>query len=427
MTDPNSTFSVRAKTMLTMPPDAPSLAHYEPDRVADREAEITGRIDDGTIHVVDGVVTYVGPTDHAPKFSGHRYDTELLMPGWIDCHTHSVFSGSREKEFVLRNAGRPYVEILESGGGILNTVDAVRETSRKNLTMALNERIYEFVRQGVTHLEVKSGYGLTTADETKMLGAVQDATPESPIDLSACFLGAHAIPRNFRDRREEYVDLVINHMIPTVAEKELATYCDVFCDRGAFTRDEAKRILLAGRDAGLIARIHADEITNAGAADLAAEIGAASADHLEHTTPDVFAKMADAGVVAVLMPAVNLFLGTTGELPDVRGMLDAGVEIAVATDFNPGSAMTQNLGLMTTLACTLYKITPGEALRAITVGAAKALQRDDLGTLQTGVTANLTMLRVPNPEYVPYHFGTSHIDAVVARGEFVYWTSLEPE
>lgn len=409
-----------------MPREAPRLAHYDPAAIEDRDREITGLIEDGGIWVRDGEVAWVGPWNDRPKGARNErlplMQTGVAMPGWIDCHTHSVFAGERSDEYVLRNAGRPYVEILEAGGGILNTVDAVRQTSKRDLTDTLRERIYEFVKRGVTLVEVKSGYGLATEDELKCLRAVKAAAEDLPCELTGCFLGAHAIPRNYRDRRDDYVDLVCEEMIPRVAEENLAAYCDVFCDRGAFTVDEARRVLETGREHGLIARIHADELTDAGAARLAAEIGAASADHLEFTSDDAIEAMAEAGVVGVLMPAVNLFLRTMDHAAPARKLLDAGCEIAIATDFNPGSAMTQDLALMTTLGCAIYQLTPGEALRSITVGAAKALRRDDVGSIEVGQRANLTLLAVPGHRTVPYHFGHNHVEAVVYDGQFVFWT-----
>ncbi len=423
------TFTIHAAQLLTMPDQADELRSYDPQGdLAARDRAITGAVDDAGVFVEDGEIAWFGAFGERPEAAKQAptIDAELVTPGWIDCHTHAVFAGERADEFVLRNAGRPYVEILEAGGGILNSVDQFRQASTQQLADLLFERVFDSVRVGVTTLEVKSGYGLTPSDELKALKAIKLVSErEVPCELVPCFLGAHAVPREYADRRGEYVELVCEEMIPQVAEHHLAQYCDVFCDRGAFTVDEARRVLQTGQEHGLIARIHADEITDAGAAGLAAEIGAASADHLEHTGDEAIAQMAAAGVVGVLMPAVNLFLGTTDHLAPARKLLDAGCEVAVATDFNPGSAMTQDLGMMLTLACTLYKMTPGEALRAVTVGAAKALRRDDIGRIRVGQTADLTLLSVPSMNYVPYHFGTSHVSGVVQNGEFAYWTDQE--
>ncbi|MGM0555446.1 MAG: imidazolonepropionase [Myxococcota bacterium] len=424
-------YAIRANYLLTMPEDPAVLAEYDPDGdIEGRDRELTGAIEDGGVLVEDNVIAWVGAWSDRPSAVDsedvHVIDAGVVTPGWIDCHTHAVFAGERADEFVRRNAGQDYGDILEAGGGILNTVDSVRQSSTTDLAEGLAKRVFESIRRGVTTLEVKSGYGLTTSDELKQLKAIQMVIEdEVPIDLVPCFLGAHAIPREFRDDRDAYVDLVCEEMIPAVAEQGLADYCDVFCDRGAFTTDEAERILSTGIEYDLIPRIHADELSDAGAAQLAVEIGAASADHLEFTPDDVIAQMGDSGVTGVLMPAVNLFLGTTDHMAPARKLLNAGGEVALATDFNPGSAMTQDLGMVLTLGCTLYGLTPGEALRSVTIGAAKALQRDDIGRIREGATANLTLLDVPHPEYVPYHFGESHVNGVVWHGEFVYWTSEE--
>jgi imidazolonepropionase len=417
---------VHADYLLTMPESPPELEQYAEymSEIAGRDAAITGLVCDGGVWIEGERIRWVGPWSERPE-EARRGDVRSLeagvvTPGWIDCHTHAVFAGHRADEFVLRNAGRPYVEILEAGGGILNSVDALREASVEELTDSLVERAAEFVRRGIGVVEVKSGYGLSVDAELDALRAIEAAGARVDCELVPCFLGAHAVPRGYRDRRELYVDLVCEEMLPRVVDEGLADYCDVFCDRGAFTVDEARRILSRAQALGLVARIHADELSDAGAAALAAEIGAASADHLEHTPPEVFGQMAEAGVVGVLMPAVNLFLDTIDELPDARGMLAAGVELALATDFNPGSAMTQDLGLMLTLACTLHKMTPGEALRAVTIGAAKALRRDDIGRLRPGMRADLTLLDAPSMAYIPYHFGRNHVAATVRAGEVIY-------
>ena len=425
------TFAVRADQLLTMPDQPGRLSAYEPEGdIEARDREITGLIEEGGIFILDGTIEWVGEwsdrPDAARKEDVAQIDVGVVTPGWIDCHTHAVFAGGRADEFVMRNAGRSYVDILESGGGILNTVEAVRQCSIDELADALFERVFESVSVGVTTLEVKSGYGLTTTDELKLLKAIRQVEERDvPCELVPCFLGAHAIPDNYRDRREEYVDLVCNEMIPRVAEQGLADYCDVFCDRGAFKVGEAEQILLAGRQHGMTPRIHADELSDAGASILAAEIEAASADHLEHATDEALAEMAEAGVTAVLMPAVNLYLDTLDELAPARAALEHGCEIALATDFNPGSAMTQDLGLMVSLGCMLYKLTPGEALRAVTYGAADALEREDIGRIREGQRANLTLLEAPDYKYIPYHSGTSHVAGVIQDGQIAYWTDVE--
>ena len=423
-------YLVRARQLLTMPPSVPTDTPVPSDAEAiqDRDDQLVGLIEDGAIVIDETTETiqWVGPWNERPKkFRKDSLDlleTDVAMPGLIDCHTHAVFAGERSREFMLRNAGQSYVEILEAGGGILNSVDALRAASLQSLTATLIPRVLHSVRQGITTLEIKSGYGLTVDDELKSLRAIANASPEVPCELVPCFLGAHAVPREHRDHRDRYIDLVCDQMIPAVADQQLAGYCDVFCDRGAFTADEARRILQTGKDHGLIPRIHADEIADIGAVQMACDIGAASADHLEHTGPEAIAAMADAGVVAVLMPAVNLFLGTTDHLAPARALLDAGCDVALATDFNPGSAMTQDLGAILMLAATLYKLTPAETLRAVTVAAARALRRDNIGSLQAGHRADIACFNAPHYRYLPYHFGQAHTDAVIYRGNLVYWT-----
>ncbi|MFB6352124.1 MAG: imidazolonepropionase [Bradymonadaceae bacterium] len=425
------TFAIHADQLLTMPDEAERLSAYDPEGdIEARDREVTGLMEDGGIFVLDGQIEWVGQWDDRPEAAREedvaQIEVGVVTPGWIDCHTHAVFAGERSDEFVMRNAGRSYVEIMESGGGILNTVESVRQQSIDDLADALFARVFESVRLGVTTLEVKSGYGLTTTDELKLLKAVRQVEQRGvPCELVPCFLGAHAIPDSYEDRRDEYVDLVCNEMIPRVAEQNLADYCDVFCDTGAFEVGEAERILLAGRNNGMTPRIHADELSDAGASMLAAEIGAASADHLEYASDQSLHAMAEADVTAVLMPAVNLYLDTLDHLAPARKALAEGCEVALATDFNPGSAMTQDLGLMIHLGCTLYKLTPGEALRAVTLGAADALERDDIGRIREGQTADLTLLDVPDYKYIPYHAGKNHVAGVIQNGQIAYWSDVE--
>ena len=424
------TFLIRADQLLTMPEAPPELAAYEPDAdLMARDAAITGLIKDAGLLVQRGEVAWFGPWDARPEAARHKrmptMHVGVCTPGWVECHTHSVFAGERAHEFMLRNAGRSYLSLLEAGGGILRTVEATRQASLEALTASLVERAYEFVRRGVTTLEVKTGYGLSLKDEIKCLEAIRDAQAEVPCELVPCLLAAHAIPPEHRHDRARYVALVCHEIIPEVAQRGLAASCDVFCDQGAFTLAEAEQILRAAKAAGLGLRIHADEIAHLGAARMAAELGATSADHLEHTPPEHLRVMAQHQTVGVLMPIVNLFLGTTGHLAPARQLLQAGGELALSTDFNPGSAMSQDLGLVLNLACTLYKLTPGEALRGVTLGAAKALGRADLGRIRLGQRAHLTLLDSPHMAHIPYFVGHNAVAGVIRDGQFVYWTEAE--
>jgi imidazolonepropionase len=425
------TIAIHADQLLTMPEDAPALQNY--DSQGDLEARdraICGLLEDAGVFVKDGVINWYGPWDERPdEARGNdvsKARAGVVTPGWVECHTHSVFAGDRADEFVLRNAGRSYSDILEAGGGILNSVDAVREASVDELAQSLLNRVFEFVRKGVTTLEVKSGYGLSLEDELKMLRAIDRVRDEDvPCELVSCFMGAHTVPRDFKDDREGYVDLICNEMIPAVAEEDLADYCDVFCDRGAFTVSEAERVLMTGKGHDMTPRIHAEQLSDSGGAMMAAELGASSADHLEHVSKDALKAMANSDVTAVVLPAVNVFLGTTDQLAPARQALKVGCEVALSTDFNPGTAMTQDLGMVMNLACNLHQMTPGEALRGVTIGAAKAMDRDDIGRIRRGEPANLTMLNAPHYQYIPYHVGTNHVSGVIQNGSIGYWTNTE--
>jgi len=424
-------FAIHADQVLTMPEDPDALAAYDPEGdLAARDRELVGLREDACVFVLDGAIEWVGPWADRPEASTQddvaQIETSVVTPGWVDCHTHAVFAGERSDEFVMRNAGRSYLEIHEAGGGIRNTVGSVRQASTDQLAQSLFDRVFESVGLGVTTLEVKSGYGLSVDDEFELLEAVDAVVEEGvPCELVPCFLGAHTVPENYEDRREEYVDLVCNEMIPKVAEQGLAEYCDVFCDQGAFRVDEAERVLLTGREHGLTPRIHADQLSDAGAARLAAQLEVASADHLEHATESALRAMSEAGVTAVVLPAVPLYLGTTDQLAPAREALEVGCDVALATDFNPGSAMTQDLGLVLHLACTLHGLTPGEALRGVTIAAADAMEREDLGRIRTGERAHLTLLDAPHFRYVPYHAGANHVAGVIQDGSIAYWNNVE--
>ncbi len=403
---------------------APPAADLEALRA--RDAALVGMIEDGAVVWEGETIAWVGPRGEVPsRYAGWpSQEVPCVTPGWIDCHTHAVFAGSRHLEFTQRNLGADYLAIQEAGGGILSSARATAASSRRELAEALVGRCFEATRLGVTTLEVKSGYGLATDVELKQLQAIEDARGEVLLDLQATFLGAHAIPKRYREDRAGYVARVCEEMIPQVASRGLARFCDVFCDRGAFTVEEARRVLEAGLAHGLIPRLHADELSAAGAAELAVEVGAASADHLEHVSAAAMAGMASAGVVGVLLPGVNLFFPKLPRAP-ARELLMAGVEVALASDFNPGTSMTQDLGLVQTLGCTMLGMTPGECLRAVTRAAARALRLEDRGVLAPGRRADLTILGVEDYWQVPYVPGFSHVDGVVRGGELVYWRSAE--
>jgi imidazolonepropionase len=376
-----------------------------------------GVIHEAAVAVVDGRIAWVGPEARLPK--EHR-EVELLdcegravLPGFVDAHTHLVFAGDRSEEFARRLRGESYEEILAAGGGIHATVAATRMASTTELADGAVARLGRMLASGTTTAEVKSGYGLTTADELRILEAAEEAGRRSPVDVVPTFLGAH-VPDKGVDRAE-YVDLVIDEMLPACAP--LAQWCDVFCDRGAFTVDDARWILTAAKDHGLGARLHAEQLTHTGAAALAADIGAASADHLDHATEDDAALLRGSGVVAVLLPAAS-FSMRSPQAPG-RMLWDSGVKVAVATDCNPGTSNVESMPFVIAVACLEMGLTPEEAVWAATRGGALALRLEDRGMLVPGALADLVILDAPSYTHLPYRPGSNLVWKVVKGGEVV--------
>ncbi|NOZ85797.1 MAG: imidazolonepropionase [Deltaproteobacteria bacterium] len=383
-----------------------------------------GTIKGAAIAVRSGKVEWVGKESRLPgEYSGYeRFDcTGMLgVPGLVECHTHLVFAGQRSEEFQMRNAGAGYGEILQAGGGLLSTVKATRSAGEDELVQAALPRLQRFLEQGVTTCEIKSGYGLNLENELKILRVVNKLKALTPITLVGTFLGAHAIPLEYRSKREYYIDLVTKEMIPAVAEQNLAVFCDVFCERVAFNLKEAEKILRAGRDAGLAAKIHADQLSSFGGCRLAADMEAVSADHCDKVTSGDASAMAEKGVTAVLLPGATFFLGERQYAP-ARMLLDKGVHVALSTDCNPGSAMTENIQLMTTFGGSMMNMNTAELLKAVTIESARALNMDDsVGTIESGKDADIALMDCPDPGYIPYHFGTSHVAAVIKRGNVVF-------
>lgn len=357
------------------------------------------------------VAPWVGPGTEVLDAAGR-----VVMPGFVDCHTHAVFAGSREREFVQKIEGRAYLDILAAGGGILSTVRATRVASEEELTHLATGYLSRMLAHGTTTAEIKSGYGLSVADEIKILRVVARlALPPGPAPtVVPTFLGAHAVPADVP--RDDYVASVIEEMLPQAAA--LAEYCDVFCEEGAFTVAETERIFERARTLGFRLKVHAGEFHALGAAGLCARMGGVSADHLDQVTAEEVAAMAAAGTVGVFLPAVNFYLRTP--YADARRFVDAGVPIAVATDFNPGSAPTLSMPFVLTLACLYLRLHPAEAITAATVNAAHALNRvDRIGSLEAGKQADVLILNVPNYESIPYWFADNPVATVVQRGQVV--------
>jgi len=344
---------------------------------------------------------------------------KVVLPGFVDSHTHLLFAGTREDEFEQRLQGATYQEIAARGGGINATVRRVRQASKEQLKDLARPRLRRLLAAGVTTVEVKSGYGLTLADELKSLEAIADLNVEGPQELVPTFLGAHAVPPEFAHDRAGYVRLLLEVMLPEIARRRLADFCDVFCETGVFNLDESERLLRQAQSLGFQLKLHADELTALGGAELAARLGATSADHLLCITDAGIDALAASGTVATLLPGTAFFLG----LPyaPARKLLDRGVAVALATDCNPGTSMTENLPLIGAMACTQMKMLPGEVVTALTLNAAAALGRSDrLGSLETGKQADLQICDIPDFRQLFYHFGVNHVWRVVKRGRVVY-------
>ena len=377
-----------------------------------------GHVADGAVVVRDREVVWVGPSADAPS-AERTVDAHgrLVTPGWIDCHTHLVFAGERAGDYRRRAAGMSYREIAAAGGGILSTVRATRAASEDALVEAALPRLARFLAHGVTTVEAKSGYGLETEAELKILRAIRRLRERQPVEIEATFLGAHAVPPEHREAPDRYVDRVVDEMLPAVAEAGLARFCDVFVESGFFTAVQGRRVLEAARARGLTPKIHADQLTTGGGAELAASVGACSADHLDHASDAGLAALRDAGTVAVLLPAAAMFLGDAPFRAD--RFRSAGVRIALSTDCNPGTCPTEDLGLVTTLAMSGMGLSPEEALLGVTAHAAAAIARDDIGVLAPGKQADLVVWDAPTLEHLPWHLGVPHAAVVVKQGRTV--------
>jgi imidazolonepropionase len=372
------------------------------------------------VAVANGRIAAVaGEAELAGRFpDAERVDCAggVVTPGFVDSHTHAVFGRWRAEEYALRCRGVPYMEIARQGGGINASVRDLRSRTEEELVELTRPRLREMLRFGTTTAEVKSGYGLTTEDELKMLRVIRRLNEEGPIDLVPTFLGAHEIPPEYRGHRSRYVELLIEEMIPAVAEAGLAVFCDVFMEPGVFNPVESRRILEAGLAHGLWPKLHADELENSGGAELAIELNAASADHLGQVSDAAIRMFPRSETVATLLPATLFFLGRKQYAPG-RRLLDAGAKVALATDFNPGSAPSPSMPLVLTMACSQMGFDPLEALVAATAGGARALRLEDgRGTLRPGAPADLILWDVPDYREIPYHFGTYRIRGVWKRG-----------
>lgn len=378
-----------------------------------------GAIERGAIATRRDRIAWVGPMDELPGDAGEAVDAEgsWVTPGLIDCHTHAVFGGDRSGEFEKRLQGVSYEEIARAGGGILSTMKATREASESELAEAALPRVASLLREGVTTIEIKSGYGLETATELKQLSAARTVGELLPVDVRTTFLGAHALPPEYAGRQGDYVDLVVEQMLPAVAKSGTADAVDAFCETIAFTPAETEAVLEAARRHGLPVKLHAEQLSDLGGAALAARFGALSADHLECVSEDGVRAMAASGTVAVLLPGAYYTLRET-RTPPVDLFRKHGVDIAIATDFNPGSSPVLSLLLMLNMSCVLFRLTPEEALAGVTRNAARALGLgSDRGTLETGKRADFVVWDIGQPAELSYWAGYNPAREIVRNGD----------
>lgn len=383
-----------------------------------------GAVEDGAMALAGDRIHWVGrasdlPGDIPAGVAAHCADGRWVTPGLVDCHTHLVYGGDRAREFEQRLSGVSYEEIARQGGGILSTVLATREASEDELVDAANRRLAALTAEGVTTVEIKSGYGLDADTELKMLRAARRLGETDAVDVVTTFLGAHALPPEYAGRADEYIDFVCARVLPRVAELELADAVDAFCEGIAFSPAQTERVFEAARTLGLPLKLHAEQLSDLGGAALAARFGALSADHLEHVSDASMDAMARAGTVAVLLPGAFYFLGET-RVPPVDGFRRRGVPMAIATDSNPGSSPVGSILLMLNMACTLFRMTPEEALAGVTRQAAKALGRADrIGTLEPGKQADFVVWDIDHPAELAYRIGFNPCHTIVKNGRVV--------
>jgi imidazolonepropionase len=381
-------------------------------------------VENGAIACDKGVIVAVGTTDDVESVIDadcESIDAQGLVvtPGLIDPHTHPVFAATREEEFEMRNLGKSYMEIAKAGGGIRNSVRKLREASKDTLYENAKKYLDMMMQYGTTTIEAKSGYGLSTESEIKQLEVIGMLADNHPMDVVPTFLGAHEIPDEYRDDRAGYVDLLINEMIPAVAERKLAVFSDIFCEKDVFEIEDSERIQMAARGHGFKLKFHADEIVGIGGAELAAKLGAVSADHLDDISEDGVSAMAHAGTIAVLLPGTVHFLDMQ-KRPPARKMIERGVPVALATDFNPGSSATVSLQVIMNLAAVMLKMTAAEIINCVTINSACALDiADRVGSIETGKQADCVIWNVDNLKQLPYLYGCNLVDKVVKSGRLV--------
>jgi imidazolonepropionase len=380
-------------------------------------------IEDGAVAIASDRIVAVGKTKDVLGEIKISKETKVIdakdkvvLPGFVDCHTHPVFANTREDEFEMRIKGKTYQEIAASGGGIKSSVKVLRSKSKEELIQLALPRLDRMLSYGTTTIEAKSGYGLSLEDEIKMLEVIKELNKIHTIDLIPTFLGAHEIPEEYKNNRKEYIKLIIEKMIPEVAKRKLAVFCDVFCEKGVFDIEESREILRTAKNHGLRLKLHADQLSSLGGSKLAAELGAISADHLEFIDDEGIENMKESGVIGVLLPGACFGLGIK-EYPPARKMIEKGLPVALATDFNPGSSMTESMPMILSLACLMMRMTPAEAIVASTINSAYAVDKgNEIGIIEVGKKADLVIWDVQNHKEIPYHYGVNLVDQVIKDG-----------
>ncbi|MCH2451428.1 MAG: imidazolonepropionase [Gracilimonas sp.] len=394
------------------------IATPKPGVVRGSELRSLNVYDNAAIYISDGSIKAIGALSEVlEKVEGHPVildaEGKAAVPGFVDSHSHLVFGGNRADEFAMRSAGMSYEEIAEKGGGIVSTVEATRKASKEELKNLGRIRLQKALKQGITTMEIKSGYGLDLETERKMLEVVNELKEEQPIELTATFLGAHAVPKN--STKEEYLEEVLA-MIPEIAE--LAEYCDVFCEKGYFTVEETRNVLEKGIEHGLKPKLHTNQFNDIGGVEMAIELGAVSVDHLEVLSNEDVHRLARANTVATVLPGVSYFLNIP--YSPARKLLDAGALVALATDFNPGSSMTISMQLLMSMACTKMGMSVEEALCCATQNGAKALEKNKLGAIASGFQADILLLDTETYKDLAYFFGENHVHTVIKKGVKVW-------
>jgi len=378
----------------------------------------------GYVAVKDGRITAIGEGVPDNSLIGENTvvldrKNETLTPGMVDSHTHLIHGGSRENELPMKLTGVPYLEILQKGGGILSTVRNTRSWTKEELKEKAKKSLNQMLLHGTTTIEAKSGYGLDLDTEIKCLEAVEELNKEHPMDIVSTYMGAHAIPEEFKGNTQGYMDFMTEKVMPIVKERNLAEFMDVFCEHGVFSPEESEKLFIAGKKMGFKLKIHADEIIPLQGAELAAKVGAVSADHLLAASDEGIRMMAEAGVTATVLPGTSFYL-MTGKYARARDMMNAGVRVAIATDYNPGSSPTENLQAVMTFACFGMKLTPEEIVKAMTLNGAYAISKNkEIGSLEVGKKADMVLFNSSNPEYIVYHYGINHVDTVIKGGKIV--------